>query len=306
MRAFAAVVLLALAAAGSAGAQEPRGPGALVPGGGSAPVSATATLSPRMVLFGDTVTAHVDVVVDQGAADPEQVQVTWEPAPWTQVRPPERRQEESGDTALVRTTFVLRCLVALCIPARETEVVELPPARIAYQGRDGSSSLSAPWPPLVVHTRIHVSDAAQRDALAAPWRADLVSLPAATFRVPPGLVLVLLVGLGALLVAVAAVVVYRIRPRRAPAPEPEPPPPALSPLEQALALLESPVSVDGAGGRRRALELVADEVERLGDEELALALRALAWSAEAPAGERTKELAAQLRSRLESTNGDVA
>ena len=50
--------------------------------------------------------------------------------------------------------------------------------------------------------------------------------------------------------------------------------------------------------RRRALELVADEVERVGDRELALQARALAWSSAAPQVQRTRELASLLRVRL--------
>jgi hypothetical protein len=58
------------------------------------------------------------------------------------------------------------------------------------------------------------------------------------------------------------------------------------------------VSEDGHEERRRALELVADEVESLGDDELALSARRLAWSPIAPEPARTRVLAADLRVRL--------
>ena len=85
----------------------------------------------------------------------------------------------------------------------------------------------------------------------------------------------------------------------------------LSPLEQALVLLENAVRVDGAADQRRALELVAEELERAawGDTELAQAARALAWSEGVPPVRQTTELAARVRSVLDETyethrNGD--
>ncbi len=114
-------------------------------------------------------------------------------------------------------------------------------------------------------TRGSASTEDRRDALAAPWRADLVSLPLVSYRASPGLVLALLLAGGIFLVLLAGVLVYRAIPEREPPPEPEPEPvPVATLLEQALALLEAPVSANGASERRRALELVADEVEEPG------------------------------------------
>ena len=64
-----------------------------------------------------------------------------------------------------------------------------------------------------------------------------------------------------------------------------------TPLEQALALLEAPAA-NGGQDRRRALELVAEEVERWGDDDLALSARTLAWSEDSPEGDETRALAA--------------
>jgi hypothetical protein len=272
------------------------------------PIAATGTLDPRVVLFGDTLTARVDVVVDRTVIDPDQVTVKWSAAPWKRVEPPAETRSAAGTTAYLRTTYVLRCLTALCAPARETEKVDLKAARVEYEAPVGEGTrrlvVDVDWPTLVVHTRVGELDADQRDALSAPWHADLVSLPAVSYRVAPGLAMGLLIALAALLVAIAAVVTYRVWPRRVPAPEPPPPPPpVVSALEQALALLENAAAANGAESRRRALELVADEVERLGDDRLANDARALAWSPDAPEGETTKAFAARLRSRMESLNG---
>jgi hypothetical protein len=112
-----------------------------------------------------------------------------------------------------------------------------------------------------------------------------------------------LTALGVLFLAASALIVYRALPEREPPPEPEPEPePVASPLEQALALLESPAT-NGSHARRRALELVAEEVERWGEDDLALRARTLAWSEGAPEGDETRALAARLRELLERTNG---
>lgn len=280
--------------------------------GGSAetdPITATASYAPRVVLFGDTLVATVDVVVDRTVIDPESVEVRWSHAPWKSVSArPARSERESGSTAYLRTTYTLRCLTQPCVPTRETETVELEPARVTYAGPVGGStsrlSLEVPWPALVVHPRVHASDSTQRDALASPWRVDTVTLPAVSYRISPGALLALLVVAGAAFLAAAAVIAYRALPEKVPPPEPEPePPPVVAPLEQALALLEAPATANGAKDRRRALEFVAEEVERWGDDELALDARTLAWSEEDPAAGETRALAARLRRRLEKVNG---
>jgi hypothetical protein len=268
------------------------------------PISATGGLDRRIVLFGDTLTATVDVVVDPTVIDPDDVEVAWSHEPWTAVGAPRVEQHRSGSTTYVRTTYVLRCLTVACVPVREKETVEFDPAEVSYAATVGSGtsrlSTDVEWPPLVVHTRISALDSGQRDALAAPWRADTVSLPAVSYRVSPGLVVALLVVVGGLLLAVAAVVSFRALPEREPPPEPEPPPPpVVSPLEQALALLESTTSTNGAQDRRRALELVAEALERWGDPDLAQTARTLAWSEARPEGEEIDELAARLRHELE-------
>ncbi len=140
---------------------------------------------------------------------------------------------------------------------------------------------------------------------AAPWRADLLSLPAASYRLPPAVLVVLLVLGAAFAGLVAIALAYAVWPRAAPVAlaEPEPelaPEPVLSPLEQALVLLEQSIRVDGASDQRRALELVAEELEQAewGDPDLARTARVLAWSEGAPPIDETTGLAARVRSSL--------
>ena len=76
------------------------------------PIAATATLD-TPVLFGDTLEAQVDVVLDPSAIDPASVDVQWDSKPWVAVSPPAKSIEKAGSAAHVRTTYRLRCLASM-------------------------------------------------------------------------------------------------------------------------------------------------------------------------------------------------
>jgi len=286
-------------------------------GVGVAGIEAEATLAPRVALFGDTVHAHVDVILDASRVDPSSVRIAADFTPFEVIGRPERRRQDAGKSVLLRTTFVLRCLTGTCVPSGQSSTYDFSPARIAFaapgEQAPAESSISAALPSVRVYSRF---TALQADTTNVPWRVDLLSLPAASYRLAPGLLVALLLA-GATLMALAGFVLAyvalpRRRPAPAPEPEPEPPPdPVLSPLEQALALLERAIRVDGAAAQRRALELVAEELElaEWGDRDLARMARALAWSEDIPAVDETSRLAAHVRSALPqaveaSGNGD--
>ena len=270
-----------------------------------------ASITPRPVLFGDTARASVDVVLDTERIDPESVRAAADFSPWEVVRGPERRVVSAGRRAHVRTTFVLRCLTGPCVPAGNFAVYEFDRGRVSFTRRRGrvadESSIAVPLPSVRVYSRLSEAASVEGRRSSAPWQAELLSLPTPSFRIAPGvLASVLLLGaLVATLGAVALAYVAWPRPAIAPPPEPEPPPePALSPLEQALVLLEKAVRVNGTADQRRALELVAEELEReaWGDPTLAQTARALAWSEGIPPVDQTSELAARVRSALDETN----
>ena len=280
------------------------------PASGQNQVQATAALEPQAGLFGDTVRAWVDVTLDRTQFDPDDLRVSASFAPWAKVGTPTVAREDAGSTTYLRTTYVLRCLEIGCVPANGTMRYRFRPARVVNEapGGQGTQQLAvdAAWPTLVIHSRLDTSGSAQRDPLAAPWRVDAVSLPAVTYRVPPGALAVLLFLVGAALVGLAVALVYRARPRRAPLPAlpPPPPPPAprLEPIEHALLLLEAPPGEDGVGNRRRALELVADELAGWGDAGLERTARRLAWSERDPDPEATRELAGRVRAHVEESS----
>lgn len=274
----------------------------------SAEIDAEATFSPPVALFGDTVRAHVDIVLDKTRVDPDSVRIAADFAPFEVIGPPERRVQVAGDSAHLRRTFVLRCLTGACVPSREFASFEFERARIAFaapgEAAAGESSITMPWPLFRIYSRVQ-APSSQAVPRSEPWRVDLLSLPAASYRVVPGLLVALLLAGAALAVVVGVVLAYLAWPRRVPAPPPEPEPelspmPLLTPLEQALVLLEQSIRVDGAADQRRALELVAEELElsEWGDPHLAREARALAWSEGIPRVEETSRLAARVRTVL--------
>jgi hypothetical protein len=267
------------------------------------PVDVHTTLTPQILLFGDTLTARVDAVVDKARVDPDSVRVDMDFSPWELVGPPERVRRDGGSTALVRITFLLRCLSSPCVPSRETASLDFDQVAVTFKG----GRLDVPWPRLVVDSRlpnrgapVSVAGAGQRGAPQFPWTADLLTLPAVSFRIGPGILFPLLLALAAVLAVAGGLLAYRAVPARGRAPEPlspPPPEPALPPLEQALALLEEPPVENGTADRRRALELVAEALDGK-DAKLALAARRLAWSEETPPLETTSGLAADARTVL--------
>lgn len=272
-------------------------------------IDAHASISPRPILFGDTVRAYVDVVLDAERIDPDSVHAAADFSPWEVVGQPEHKVVSAGERAYVRTTFVLRCVTGACVPSGNFSLYEFDPGRVSFARRSGQladvGSVVVPLPSLRVYSRLSeaVTVGSPR---SAPWQMDLLSLPTPSFRLSPGLLVALLLVAAFLATLGAVALAYVAWPRAADLPplepEPAPPPePALSPLEQALILLENAVRVNGSADQRRALELVAEELERAawGDPTLAGAARALAWSEGVPPVDRTTDLAARVRSALD-------
>ena len=295
--AVAGLVLVALAAAVVAvvalgGSDEDDSP--------ARPVRARASLSDRIVVFGDTVRAQVDLSLDTRHVDPSAVKVRTAFAPWRRVEPVRIERTDAGSSSHIRMTYVLRCLKQPCVPERDTLPFTFEPAQIEFVNRAGGrGALRATFPTLTTHTRIRPDELAN----VAPWRLDQTSVPDPSYRTSPGLLLALLIGGTLLLLAAAGTLAYVGWPRRRvePEPEPEPEPELLpTPLEQALELLETAVRANGGADQRRSLELVAEVLAERGEEDgLAEAARALAWSPTPPGPDRTKTLAARVRAALE-------
>lgn len=268
------------------------------------PLTARADMAPRRVFFGDTVTAVVEVELDPDRVEPDSVRLRVDFSPWRQVGEP-RRVREDGDTTTLSTTYVLRCLTLPCISPDE-DVIDhnFPPAQVTYRvpggvGAEPPASVAAPWPR--VEGRARYSSRVAQAASGAGWEADLVSLPKLTFSVAPAVLIALLLVAGVLLAVTGGLLVRRLLPHRAQRTSPPPaarPTPEPTPLERALALLEDPARVNGAGDQRRALELVAAVLIEHGEPRLGRTARALAWSAPVPGFEETSSVAERTRSAL--------
>ena len=279
---------------------------------GSPGIDAQATLTPRIIFFGDRMQALFDVTLDRTRVDPDSVRVAAELSPW-EILATRRERQDAGMTTHLRWTYDLACLTGPCVPAGATAPLEFAPARVTYavSGERAAvrASLDVQIPLLVVYSRFSAAGFESTNDAASPWRMDVLTLPAVSYLVSPNIVVVLLLAGSVILLAAAGVLVYLAWPRRAPAPAPEPDPepaPSLTPLEQALALLEETVRIDGAGEQRRALELVAEELDEWGDADLAGAARVLAWSVGVPRVEQTTALATRVRAELEQALIDSA
>jgi hypothetical protein len=272
VRRLAVGALLAAAlGAAPASAQEPA-------------VRAAASLSPRTVLFGDTVTAQVDAVVDPARVDARRVRLHGDFAPYQAAGPPVVIVAGTN----LRITLRLRCWTSACLAAKRHRLV-FPPARLDYRG----GSVIVRWPSLERYSRLDPVELAHSDPTqVAPWRGDDAAAGPVSYAVRPGLLRWLLVAAGIVFLAASAVLGLRLVPgwrfslrrRRS----------DLSPLERALLVLEAAWE-RGAADQRKALELLAAELESEGEPPLAGDARELAWSATAPEPVAARTLAERVR-----------
>jgi hypothetical protein len=119
-----------------------------------------------------------------------------------------------------------------------------------------------------------------------------------SWRLPPAVLQAGLLGGAVLLVGLATLLLLPLV-RRGPEPEPEPEHAIeLTPLERALVGLDWARAAGGSREQRKALELLAEELEADTEDDLApLAddARVLAWSARPPDDEPTESLARRVR-----------
>jgi hypothetical protein len=294
----AVAVTLALVLRGSDGGEEAQAVE------GAPEVDVELVLSPRSPGFGDILTASIGVTVDRRRVDPGSVRVRQEFSPWGQIARPQQTRQDSEHTSFIRTTYLLRCVISPCVPQRETAQLEFDAAAVTFRRTEDPKeqhSVAARWPILVVHSNIVSGDLERREAATTPWRADLVSLPEASYAVSPGLFRGLLFGAALLLALAGTAFAWRAMPHREPEPVPEPEPeplPVLPPLELALILLTEEIQENGEADRRRALELVAEEMEARDELMLARRARAMAWAEASPTLKETSGLAENVRAQL--------
>jgi hypothetical protein len=254
--------------------------------------AASTSLAPLAGLFGDAVRAEVDVVLDPKRVDPESVLVSVDfgPLEGPALVVPERF--EAGRSMHVRFRYELLCLREDCRPRSGKHEVRLAPAVVRYRLVGGTTrTLRAEWPaPIVIASRLTTEESAR-----PVWRVR-EQPPPVSYRVPPtlasaaGFSLAALLALGAVVVIAFEVVAFARRRRSDPLA-------GLTALERALALLARAVADGGTARQRRALDRLARELRRIGDDDLAADARRLAWSRARPESERVAHLAAAAAAR---------
>lgn len=270
-RAAIAAVVLALAGCGASDDAEQ-----LLPPGRT--LAATAEITPRTSLFGDTLTARVVAAVDRRRVDPDELDLRARFAPYETVGPVEIERRDVGRQTQLVYTVRIRCNEFACLPREARTRFAFPPARLG--------SLLVRWPPLEVATRVN-----QSELQAFRYRATLTPLPKPSSRVSPRTLAVASLSAAVLLAALAFVLVGRAA-LRAWRRHPEL---DLPPVERALLLLRWTRNREDGEDRRRALELLAEALEGEGRRDLARAARKLAWSGASPSAQEAEALAEEVR-----------
>jgi hypothetical protein len=284
-------------------------PGSRPPALPASGILADAAVNPQSAYVGDTLIARVDVLVDRRRIDPSTLAVRGSLAPYVAGAPSIERRDV-GDASRVTHTLRLRCDVRPCLPpdpergGRRTFV--LPGLQLLFRRTDGSKgSLLLPLPALEILSRLSRSEAALLEDFAViPFRAS-PALDPVRYAVSPTWLASLLLAAAALLLTAAGWLVLRYGPRRKEPTAPEPPPVptiVLSPLERALAVVEGARARGSIQEEREALELLARELGRNGDPELAATAKGLAWSAQGPTAAATLALTADVRSVIDGSS----
>jgi hypothetical protein len=300
LSAVGVVTTLAIVAFAGLG-EEVQPPGQAVQG--QAAVTAKADVTPRTHLFGDTLVARIDVVVDRDAVGPELPRIVRSFAPYTVERTTTARRD-AGRFSQLRYTFRLRCLQERCLSTSGRARVRFDPVRVLYRSPAGEARVvRASWPPVELYSRLasvpKQDESSQTSSrfntpAMAPWRADLTALPPVSHRSSPTLLTALLLLAAGLLVLPACVLIYLALPWRA-SPSWESWLAQLPPIERALAVLERARTQGDATARRRALERLGMELRVRGADELASEALELAWTEAAPTSEAILRLEQHIR-----------
>lgn len=251
-------------------------------------VGVTARIEPDVVAFGTPVVATADVVADATVVDPGSIRVQADFSPYEVAGGPVVERHVEGATAHILYRYTLRCLREGCEPAGARGVARFDPGLVRYRfvGHPGTGRDIVEWPSVIVASRV-----AAPDVQAIRWRASETALPPVTTRLGARTTAALLL-LAALALAGAAVWLGR-RLWHVPSVADEPAPrDERPPLERALELARAEAANGAASpARRKALELVARELDRAGLADLADEARSLAWSPRPFRAEEVESLA---------------
>ena len=271
------------------------------------PLKAYATMSPTVHLFGDAITATITIVADTKWVDPTRLQVTSAFAPYESTNAPDVRRLRIGRFEQLTWTWTLHCVTLPCVPRAPpsdgAHVFRFHPARIVYlrSNRKPAYRVTAGWPPIEVVSQVSPGVAAVlQKTNRLSWRLDLTPVAAPTYRLSPGVLFWLAIGVAGGFGLLALWFAWRwylvVRPRRLLDLPMDPG----TPLERALAVLRYAHEHGDETLQRKAFERVAGELGVERADELTRIARELAWSQRTPEDEEVEEFAEQARGTQEN------
>lgn len=268
----------------------------------ASPVEGNTQMSRSGTLFGDSVSASVQVIVDRERVDPSRVGFTAHFEPFVNLGAPNVTRHDTGRLTRLVYTANLICLTNPCLSKNKPEPVhvQFPPAEVFFTDKSGArQTLRLPWQGTTIGPRTTVTDLNGADPYEQPsWRATTDPLPVSYTHSPHTLRVVLFVASGllfalALFALIRFVLVGTLRLR------------VLSPLERAVVLVER--APGESPEKRKALELLSHELSRSGEPELALVAKQLAWAEPTPLPTLTQPLTLDVRRVIEQrSNGHAA
>ncbi len=265
---------------------------------GESGVLAAADVEPRQHLFGDTVQARVDLLLDHERIDPASVTLRSNFEPYEQVAPQRTERTDAGRLTRLRFVFRLACLDSACMPVTDGRGLTFEPGVVLV---DGEPVAELDWPNLAVRSRVAAQAGSQPGSAASGrWALNATDVPPPTFRIAPGVAVILLTALAAVLV-VAGVLLLALA-LRPPARVAQP----LPPLERALVLLAAARRTDQPQEERKALDLLSVELLREGERDLAREASELAWARPRPASDATDLVTERVGELVHTRNGSHA
>lgn len=262
------------------------------------PIMTLAIIDPQEHMFGDTIRAWLQVIVQHRRVDPSTIKVEANFAPYTELEPVRVTSTSGPMRTRIVYEYLLGCVTRRCLP-RAAGAVTLDQATITYKRRDSERPLeyTVEWPPIYITPRI----GDERLGLGEP-RWEVRDIPPPTYRVSPATVSRISGVLAAVFAAAAALLILRRLPvgryavrlglrrdRR-------------TALERALALVQETARAGNPEDGRRALERLAVELRRTRNPALAHTATRLAWSANDPLDGGVALLTDEVR-RMVAANG---
>ena len=253
-------------------------------------LTASTSLEPQGHLFGERVTARLDIVFDAARVRADSIKGRPRFAPYTVVSRSEQR-ESFENVARIRQEYVLECLGARCL-APKRGFFDFASVALEYVTRlgPGVQPTSAEWPELRVASRTGADDLE-----GLRLRADVRDLPSVSYGLRPAVAAAIGYSLAVLFALAGLALVARglnapallgeaLARRRA----------RLSPLERALALVRRATERGELDGSRRALERLAKELRRTREADLAETASRLAWRRDQPSGASVDPLSTEV------------